>query len=71
MASDATNVAKWVNNPKDVPWRLRKWILHIERLKKDVRSWKVRHTFRKNNQLADSLVKSGVQCNEDFLQVMD
>ncbi|EOY33653.1 Uncharacterized protein TCM_041559 [Theobroma cacao] len=59
IESDSCNAVKWVNQPSDGPWRLRKWILHIDRLKMDVKSWEIKHIYRQNNQLADRLVKQG------------
>lgn len=44
-------------------------VLHIKRLKRDIKRWEVRHTFKENNQLVDGLARQGIQCNKDLIQV--
>ncbi|EOY07562.1 Uncharacterized protein TCM_021964 [Theobroma cacao] len=39
IESDSKNAVKWTNKPSEAPRRLRKWILHIERLKKEEKKW--------------------------------
>ncbi|WRX22712.1 Ribonuclease H domain - like 10 [Theobroma cacao] len=65
IESNSKNVENRVSNPMEAPWRLRKWILHIERLKKGISRWEVNHIFRERNQVADCLTKERVQRQED------
>lgn len=30
IESDSKNAFKWINGPFGSPWRLRKWIMHVE-----------------------------------------
>ncbi|EOY00278.1 Uncharacterized protein TCM_010121 [Theobroma cacao] len=60
IESDSRNAIKWINDPRKTPWRLRKWMLHIEVLKKRVKGWKARHTLREGNRKADQLANEGV-----------
>ncbi|EOY17003.1 Uncharacterized protein TCM_036128 [Theobroma cacao] len=71
IKSDSSNAIKCVNQSTKWPWRLQKWILHIERLKRDVISWQVNHTFRDNNQSTDKLAKARIQCVQDLINVLD
>ncbi|EOY07078.1 Uncharacterized protein TCM_021598 [Theobroma cacao] len=68
---DSSNAVKWVNQPTKGPWRLQKWILHVERLKREVISWQINHTFGGNNQLADRLAKAGIQRVQDLINELD
>ncbi|EOY21798.1 Uncharacterized protein TCM_013937 [Theobroma cacao] len=43
VESDSRNVAKWTSKPSDASWRIRKWVLHIERLKKEIKRWEIKH----------------------------
>ncbi|EOX92904.1 Uncharacterized protein TCM_001756 [Theobroma cacao] len=70
IESDSQNAVKWINAPGEAPWRFRKWMLHIEKLKKGIRKWEVNHIFRENNQLPDRLAKEGVMHHSDVLKSM-
>ena len=62
---DSSNVVKWVLNPMSSPWKLRKFLSHIEALKVQLFRWDIVHILRTVNESADALVKSGVtrQCD--------
>ncbi|EOY29149.1 Uncharacterized protein TCM_036783 [Theobroma cacao] len=51
------------------PWRLRKCLLHIERLREKLNDWKIQHVNREANQRADALAKEGVDRQSDSLRV--
>ncbi|EOY16579.1 Uncharacterized protein TCM_035385 [Theobroma cacao] len=68
IESDSRNAIKWINDPQKTPWRLRKWMLHIEVLKKRVKGWKARHTLREGNCEADQLAKERVGREIDLLE---
>ncbi|XVF70381.1 hypothetical protein PTKIN_Ptkin11bG0157200 [Pterospermum kingtungense] len=71
VESDSTNVVKWISKPNSVPWRL-KWIINkIENLKPGIPNWSVKHTLCKANDIADSLVKAGVNRGDDYILVLD
>ncbi|EOY02845.1 Uncharacterized protein TCM_017252 [Theobroma cacao] len=69
IESDSCNAVKWVQHPDTTPWRLRKWLLHIERLREKLNDWKIQHVFREANQRADALAKEGVDQQSDSLRV--
>ncbi|EOY08209.1 Uncharacterized protein TCM_022552 [Theobroma cacao] len=48
--------------------RLRKWMLHIEVLKKRVVDWKIRHMLREGNREADLLANEGVGREVDLIE---
>lgn len=59
VESDSKNAVKWVNNPNEAPWKMRKWILNIERLKKSASRWEVNHILREKIKLQTILRKKG------------
>ncbi|WRX10455.1 Ribonuclease H domain - like 6 [Theobroma cacao] len=71
VESDSKIVVKCVNNPNEAPWKMRKWILHIESLKKSVPRWEANHILREKNQVADHLAKEGVQRPVDLINIFD
>lgn len=71
VESDSKNAVQWINAPEKAPWRLRKWILHIEMLKRKVVQWEVQHIFREANQQADNLAKTGIRRVENLLNVRE
>ncbi|XVE74756.1 hypothetical protein DITRI_Ditri12bG0043400 [Diplodiscus trichospermus] len=62
IESDSVNIVKWVNNPNLAPWRLRRFVSHIECLKTQAREWSIVHTFKEAND------KSGVHCIADMVR---
>ncbi|EOY04005.1 Uncharacterized protein TCM_019262 [Theobroma cacao] len=60
LTSLSRNVVKWIQTPESVPWRLRRWTLHIEMLKNQWRRWEIKHILREANQQADNLAKTGI-----------
>ncbi|EOY22891.1 Uncharacterized protein TCM_014929 [Theobroma cacao] len=68
IESDSRNAIRWINDPSKTPWRLRKWMLHIEVLKKKVTDWKIRHTLREGNREANLLAKEGVGREVDLIE---
>ncbi|XVF41915.1 hypothetical protein PTKIN_Ptkin01aG0319200 [Pterospermum kingtungense] len=71
IESDSTNAVKWVNHPQTAPWRLRKWVVHIENLKLQPIEWKVVHILRERNGIADGLAKAGVSRASDFVEIVE
>ncbi|EOY34470.1 Uncharacterized protein TCM_042144 [Theobroma cacao] len=69
IESDPQNVIRWIKEPSKTPWRLRKWMLHIEVLKKRVNDWQIRHTLREGNKGADLLAKEGVGREVDLVEL--
>ncbi|XVE89676.1 hypothetical protein DITRI_Ditri20bG0015100 [Diplodiscus trichospermus] len=57
MESDSKNAVTWVLNPKSAPWRVQKFINHIENVKSRIKEWKLQHIPREYNQIANSLEK--------------
>ncbi|EOY30361.1 Uncharacterized protein TCM_037598 [Theobroma cacao] len=37
IESDSKNAVKWINGPAGPPWRLRKWTMHVESLKRNIK----------------------------------
>ncbi|EOX99663.1 Uncharacterized protein TCM_008400 [Theobroma cacao] len=68
IESDSRNAIRWINDPSKTPWRLRKWMLHIEVLKKRVTDWKIRHRLREGNREANLLAKEGVGREVDLVE---
>ncbi|OMO61107.1 hypothetical protein CCACVL1_23740 [Corchorus capsularis] len=60
IESDSRNVVSWVGNPDSVPWKLRRWVLHISSLIKGLTGFSISHIFREGNVEADTLAKEGV-----------
>lgn len=60
IESDSFNAVSWIKSPSQAPWRMRKWILQIETLKRKVKKWEIIHVRREANQQADSLAKAGI-----------
>ena len=60
IESDSSNVVNWIKCPQSAPWRMKKYISHIESLKLQLSSWHIDHIPREMNDVADSLAKSGV-----------
>ncbi|XVE62164.1 hypothetical protein DITRI_Ditri06bG0096500 [Diplodiscus trichospermus] len=66
---DSTNIVKWITEPSKVPWRLRRYVSRVEFLKTKCREWKIMHTYREGNDIADGLAKVGIIRSKDFLIV--
>ena len=60
VESDSSNVVKWVLNPHDTPWSLKRIMAHIENFKKQLVGWEIVFIPRDGNVMADALAKSGV-----------
>ncbi|WRX25072.1 Ribonuclease H domain - like 10 [Theobroma cacao] len=71
IESDSLNAVKWVKSPNDAPWRLRKWISHIESSKKMVGDWEICHVLREGNKAADKLAKGAIQRVPDLMETSD
>ncbi|XVE56527.1 hypothetical protein DITRI_Ditri04bG0017900 [Diplodiscus trichospermus] len=54
---DYVNAVKWVSNPQSVPWQLRKWVAHIENLKKQTRIGKLPMFLESATELRIALPK--------------
>ena len=68
IESDSSNVVNWIKCPQSTPWRMKKFISHIESLKLQLFSWHIAHIPREINDVADGLAKSGVnRLNSLFL----
>ncbi|EOY08296.1 Uncharacterized protein TCM_022634 [Theobroma cacao] len=52
-------IATWVSNPNEIPWRMKKEIIQIHQLLAKVSEWKISHTLRSTNEEADLLAKGG------------
>ncbi|EOY13586.1 Uncharacterized protein TCM_032186 [Theobroma cacao] len=68
IESDSSNAVKWTNHPDTAPWRMRKLILQMGRLKREVEGWEIRHVRREANQRTDTLAKEGVQLQSAILR---
>ncbi|XVE50518.1 hypothetical protein DITRI_Ditri01bG0168600 [Diplodiscus trichospermus] len=71
IESDSSVAVEWVRLPSHAPWRVRKSIVHIENLKKQVGIWSIVHTVRECNVDADVLAKEGLNRTEDFVWIAD
>ncbi|EOY27536.1 Uncharacterized protein TCM_029377 [Theobroma cacao] len=69
VQSESSNAAKWVNDPKNAPWQMRKWVLNIEGLRRQINEWQVVHILSETNKDADNLAKAGVCRSDDLLSV--
>ncbi|OMO62830.1 reverse transcriptase [Corchorus capsularis] len=69
VESDSSIAVKWVENPDESPWRLRKWINHICLLKRNFSSFKVCHIFREANHDADVLAKEGIDREAPYVRL--
>ncbi|XP_007034193.2 PREDICTED: uncharacterized protein LOC18602625 [Theobroma cacao] len=67
VKSVSLNAVEWVQEPKSAPWRLRKWVLHIEALKRRVTNWAIKHVRREANHHVDNLAKSGIGREIDLI----
>ncbi|XVF82159.1 hypothetical protein PTKIN_Ptkin16aG0022400 [Pterospermum kingtungense] len=61
IESDSKIAINWVNNPESAPWRIRKFVTHMETLKPRVIGLTFVHVFREVNQIVDQLAKEGVR----------
>ncbi|EOY00641.1 Uncharacterized protein TCM_010538 [Theobroma cacao] len=68
---DASNVAKWIKKPKDVPWRLRPLIIQILSLLGRITQWNIQHIPRSANGVVDSVAKAGVSYPHDLLWIIN
>ncbi|XP_017978130.1 PREDICTED: uncharacterized protein LOC108662382 [Theobroma cacao] len=71
IESDSGNVVKWIQSPVEAPWRMRKRLIQIERMKEKLGDWEIHHIKREANQRTDSLAKEGVQLQSDMLRVFN
>ncbi|EOY33608.1 Uncharacterized protein TCM_041538 [Theobroma cacao] len=46
IESDSSNAVSWIQAPNQAPWRMRKWILQIEMLKRKVKRWEIKDVRR-------------------------
>ncbi|EOY00033.1 Uncharacterized protein TCM_009399 [Theobroma cacao] len=67
--SDSSNVVKWTIHPDMAPWRMRKVVLQLERLKEELEGWEIRHVRREANQRSDALAKQGAYLQYDILRI--
>ncbi|WRX26533.1 Ribonuclease H domain - like 10 [Theobroma cacao] len=69
IESDSSNAVSWIQALNQALWRMRKWILQIEMLKRKVKRWEIKHVKREANQQADTLAKSGIGRDIDLANV--
>ncbi|EOY03983.1 Uncharacterized protein TCM_019215 [Theobroma cacao] len=69
IENDSSNAVTWLDNLDKSPRRLRKIILGIEELKRQIGAWEVRKVPRSVNEMVDDLAKGRVERSEDFLWV--
>ena len=67
IESDSSNTVKWIHNPQTVPWRMKKYISHIEVLKSQLKEWDTVYIPRDSNEMADALAKAGVFRRNELL----
>ncbi|XVE77582.1 hypothetical protein DITRI_Ditri13aG0075100 [Diplodiscus trichospermus] len=71
IESDSRNAVKWISEPKEAPWRMRKLIGHIENLKMHATNWSIVHTLREGNEMADGLTKAEAHGSNDLVEVYE
>ncbi|XVE50461.1 hypothetical protein DITRI_Ditri01bG0164000 [Diplodiscus trichospermus] len=69
VESDSRNAVNWIIKPELAPWRVRKFISHIENLKLQIKEWDLVHEHREKNQVADYLAKEGVNRADNLLVI--
>ncbi|XP_021290660.1 uncharacterized protein LOC110421389 [Herrania umbratica] len=69
IESDSSNAVKWTTGVSIAPWKMRKWLLQMERMKKGLFGWEIRHVLREANQRADTLAK-GVLLQADIVTAL-
>ena len=69
IKSDSINVVNWIKCPQSDPWRMKKFISHIESIKLQLSSWHIVHIPREINDVADDLAKFGVNRLNSLLLV--
>ena len=67
IESDSNNVVKWMNNPSETPWRMKRHLAHIESYKQQLLSCDIIYIPREGNEMADVLAKSGVSRQHDLV----
>ncbi|EOY07954.1 Uncharacterized protein TCM_022286 [Theobroma cacao] len=69
IESDSSNAVKWTKQPDTAPWKMRKWLIQMERMKEELNGWTIRHIMRETNERVDNLAKQGVQLQSDIIQI--
>ena len=69
IESDSINMVNWIKCPQSAPWRMKKFIFHIESIKLQLSSWHIVHIPREINDVADGLAKFGVNRLNSLLLV--
>ncbi|XVF28382.1 hypothetical protein REPUB_Repub15cG0024800 [Reevesia pubescens] len=67
LESDNKNAVNWILSPASTPWRMKKYTVQIEALKKDLICWDISYVQKEFNDLADGFAKSGVEREADLL----
>ena len=60
IESNSSHVVRWILNPNSIPWKLKKFMSHIEAFKLQLKSCQIVQIPRQCNTVADALAKSGV-----------
>lgn len=60
-----------MNNPIEAPWRLRKFLIQIKGLHKDIPHWQVTNILMDANIEADKLAKEGISKEHDLSAIMN
>ena len=71
IESDSSNVVKWMHNPNDAPWSMKRHMTHIEIYKNQLLSCDYVFIPREGNDMADVLAKSGVSRLHDLVVIYD
>ena len=67
IESDSSNVVKWMSNPSDAPWRMKKYIGRMDICKQQLLSCDFILIPREGNDMADELAKAGVDRQHDLV----
>ena len=71
IESDSSNVVKWMTNPSEASWRMKRHMGHIVTLKQELLCCEFVYIPREANEMADVLAKSGVTRQHDLVALFD
>ncbi|KAK6267042.1 hypothetical protein QUC31_017879 [Theobroma cacao] len=69
IKSDSFDAILWWNHPEEAPWKYGQLLIGMERMQERTLSWKINHSWREGNEVADRLAKEGVSRQTDFIQI--
>lgn len=69
IESDSINAVKWVSEPTIRFGNIENEYLELSLSKRKIEDWKIIHTLRNANGVADQLVKNGVLRENDLLNI--